>query len=94
MSVDRDAAARAVHEALRGFLDDGEIAISWCVTIDVAGADDVRYLAHRSGGGLDGTDAPTMWAAVGMIRSSLITAEKQVEDLTRDTDDDDEDDDA
>lgn len=88
--VDHEAAARAVHEALRSYLDEGEIAVNWCLTIDVAGEDGVRYLAHRSGGGVDGSDVPTMWAAVGMIRSSLITAEKQVEDLTRDTDEEDD----
>lgn len=83
-----DIARAAVHEAIGGLLDDGEIAICWTLTIDVAGPDDVRYLAHRAGGGTDGGDAPMAWTALGMLRSSMKLAEAQLYDQTRDADDD------
>ncbi len=86
-----DDAARAVHDALKKYLDDGEIAISWCLTIDVAGPDDVRYLAHRSGGGVDGTDGPMAWAALGMLRASMKLAERQLAAMSVDPEDDGDD---
>lgn len=90
---ERDAAAKAVHEALAGYLDDGEIAVSWCLTIDVAGPDGVRYLAHRAGGGAEGTDGPMAWAALGMLRVSAQLAERQLAEMTFDPDHDDDHDD-
>lgn len=84
-------AGKAVHEALAGYLDDGEIAIAWCLTIDVAGTDDTRYLAHRSGGGVDGTSGPMAWAALGMLRASMKLAERQLAGMTYDPADDDDD---
>lgn len=87
-------AAQAVHDALKLYLDDDEIAVSWLLTIDVAGTDNVRYLAHRSGGGADGTEQPTVWTAVGMLKAGVLNAEDQLLDMTRDFDDaDDADDD-
>lgn len=86
-----DEARRRVHEAIGGLLDDGEIAISWCLTIDVAGPDDVRYLAHRAGGGHDGTDNPMAWVALGMLQASVVVAEAQVFEMTGPFDDDDPD---
>lgn len=91
--MSRDETASAVHEALGGYLDEGEIAISWCLTIDVAGADGKRYLAHRAGGGADGTEGPMVWAALGMLQASVQVAEDQLRDCTSDDDDDDEDED-
>lgn len=94
--MDREAAQQAVHEALRAYLDDGEIAIAWTLTIDVAGPDGIRYLAHRAGGGHDGTEGPVVWAAVGMLEASLNVAREQIAEMTsdlRDEDDDEEDDD-
>lgn len=85
-----DEAARALHEAVGGVLGDGEIAIAWTLTIDVAGPNEARYLAHRSGGGIDGTDHPQVWTALGMIRASLQVAEDQLRDCTVDEDDDEE----
>jgi hypothetical protein len=73
-----DDAKRKVHEAIGALLDDGEFAMSWVLTIDVAGPDDIRYLAHRAGGGADGTDSPMAWAALGMLRASAALAEEQV----------------
>jgi hypothetical protein len=83
-------AARAVHAALKKYLDEGEIAISWCLTIDVAGPEDVRYLAHRSGGGIDGTDVPMAWTALGMLQASADMARNQLRDMTVDTKEDEE----
>jgi hypothetical protein len=83
-------AAKAVHQALTDSLDEGEIAISWVVTIDVAGPKDVRYLAHRAGGGADGTDAPMTWQALGMLEASAQLAGDQVRACTFDADDEDE----
>ena len=81
------SAQRAVHKALAEYLDEGEIAISWVLTIDVAGPDQVRYLAHRSGGGADGTDSPEAWTALGMLQTSTDMARDQLRGMT---DDDDE----
>jgi hypothetical protein len=73
-----DEAYRRVHEAIGALLDEGEIAICWTLTIDVAGPDNVRYLAHRAGGGHDGTDGPMAWTALGMLRASVGLAERQL----------------
>jgi hypothetical protein len=89
-----DDAARAVHEAIGGYLDEGEIVVAWTLTIDVAGPDNVRYLAHRAGGGIDGSDGPMVWTALGMLRASLGVAERQLEGCTVDPENDDEDADA
>lgn len=90
---ERDEAKARVHDAISGLLDEGEIAIAWTLTIDVAGPDDTRYLAHRAGGGADGMDNPMAWTALGMLRASVILAEEQVSACTLDEDDIDEDDD-
>lgn len=78
-------AQRRVHEAIGG-----EFAMSWVLTIDVAGPENTRYLAHRAGGGADGTDHPMMWAALGMLRASAQVAERQLADATGDPDEEDE----
>jgi hypothetical protein len=88
--VNKQDARQAVHEAIGQLLDDGEIAISWTLTIDVAGPDRRRYLAHRAGGGADGTDAPMAWTALGMLRSSMQLAEQQLRQGTEDTDEEDD----
>lgn len=73
-----DEAQRRVHEAIGDLLDEGELAICWVLTIDVAGPDERRYLAHRAGGGVDGADYPMAWAALGMLKASARLAEDQV----------------
>lgn len=85
-------AKRRVHEAIGGLLDDGEIAISWVLTVDVAGPNDVRYLAHRAGGGIDGADNPMAWTALGMLRASAGVAEQQLLGMTYDADGDEDED--
>jgi len=75
-------AQRAVHEAVGLFLGENEIAVCWTITIEVAGQDDVRYLAHRAGGGVDGTDAPMCWTALGMLEASRDLALEQLRDST------------
>ena len=87
-----DQAQQRAHEAIGGLLDEGEIAIAWTLTIDVAGPENVRYLAHRAGGGHDGTDRPMAWAALGMLRASVGVAEAQLLDSTRDAYDEGDDD--
>lgn len=87
-----DGAKRRVHAAIQALLDPGEIAVCWTLTIDVVGPDGTRYLAHRAGGGVDGTDLPMQWTVIGMARSTLLTAEQQIIDCTRGTTDDDEED--
>jgi hypothetical protein len=89
--VTHEDAQRAVHEAVGLMLDDGEIAVHWTLTIDVAGPNDTRYLAHRAGGGIDGTDHPMVWTALGMLRASVQVAEGQLRDQTLPPDDDGED---
>lgn len=71
-------AKAAVHEAIGGLLDEGEIPVSWVLTIDVVGPGDLRYLAHRSGTGVDGQATPMVWEALGMLKASIITTEQQV----------------
>lgn len=85
-----DDARREAHEAIGGLLEDGEIAVAWTLTIDVAGPDERRYLAHCAGGGHDGTDQPMMWAALGMLRASVQVAEEQLRDSTEDADGEDD----
>ena len=85
-----DEAAKAIHEAIGASLDEGEIAISWVLTVDVAGPDDTRYLAHRAGGGADGTDAPMTWQALGMLEASAQLAADQVRDCTVSAEDDED----
>lgn len=89
--METQTAQSAVHDALAGYLDEGEIAIAWTLTIDVAGPDGERYLAHRAGGGHDGTSEPQVWAAIGMLTASLQVAEDQLRDCTVDVDDEDDD---
>ena len=79
----------AVHRAIGTMLDENEIAIAWTLTIDVAGPDSTRYLAHRAGGGADGTDPPMVWTALGMLRAGLQVAEDQLRECTGDADSDD-----
>jgi hypothetical protein len=87
-----DDATREVHEAIKGLLDDGEIPIKWTLVIDVVGSEDTRYLAHHSGGGHDGTDAPTVWDVLGMAESFLISTREEARDCTHRLEDvDDED---
>jgi hypothetical protein len=80
--ADPEQAQRSVHEGLAGFLDEGEIAISWLLVIDVAGQDGKRYLAHRAGGGIDGQEQPTIWGAAGMLTCALDEARGQMSDAT------------
>lgn len=86
--TDNEQAQRDVHAALAKYLDDGEIAVAWTLTIDIAGPNQSRYLAHRAGGGHDGSDFPMAWTALGMLRSSMQQAEDQLRDATSDFDDD------
>lgn len=83
-------AKRRVHAAITALLDDGELAISWVLTIDVAGPNGIRYLAHRAGGGADGSDNPMAWTALGMLRASVGMAEQQLLSMTHDFEDEDE----
>lgn len=83
--ADKSTAARTVHQGLAEYLDEGEIAVCWTLTIEVAGSEGRRYLAHRAGGGIDGTEGPMPWAALGMLRASMQEAERQLADSTRGT---------
>lgn len=82
-----DEAHTKVHEAIGAMLNDGEFAMTWVLTIDVAGPDGMRYLAHRAGGGADGTDRPMAWTAFGMLQASANLAADQVRAQTRNEDD-------
>lgn len=85
-----DEAARKVHEALGAYLDEGELAVGWTLTIEVLGPDNNRFLAHRAGGGLDGDDPPTIWTAVGMLKAAMTDAEEQLETYDPSADEDGE----
>lgn len=74
-----ELAQRQVHEALQPYLEDDEIAVSWVLTIEVAGVmRGTRGLAHRAGGGDDGTHPPTPWGALGMLVASSDVAREQL----------------
>lgn len=85
-----DTPQMLVHEALKGYLAEGEIAVAWTLTIDIATPDGCRYLAHRAGGGYDGTDAPMAWTALGMLQASRDVASQQLLDSTGDVDEEGE----
>jgi hypothetical protein len=85
-----EEAQRAVHEALSGFLDDDEITINWVLTIDIAGPDNRRYLAHRAGGGADGTEGPAAWHALGMLQCASDVARDQLRGMTEEPPEDEE----
>jgi hypothetical protein len=88
--VTHEDAQRRVHEAIGALLDDDEFALTWVLTVDVAGPEGRRYLAHRAGGGADGTESPMSWVVLGMTRASAALAEQQVFDCTLDSDDEPE----
>lgn len=81
---------RTLHDAVGGLLKDGEIAVAWTLTIDVAGPDRRRYLAHRAGGGNDGGDPPVMWTAWGMLMASANDAANQLAEHTGNVNGDEE----
>jgi hypothetical protein len=87
--VTYEQAQANVHAAIGGLLADDEFAMGWTLTIDVAGPEGRRYLAHRAGGGADGTESPMAWTALGMLRASAACAEAQLLSTTRDADDGD-----
>lgn len=84
-----DDAQQRVHEAIGGYLEDGELVIGWVLTIEVATQDDGRYLSHRAGGGIDGSEPPTVWTALGMLEGSSTVARDQLRDWTGDPEDED-----
>lgn len=67
-------AQRIAQEALGAFLDEGEIITGWIVSMEVVGPNG-RYLAHRAGGGADGTEEPKTWIILGMLDAGRIEAE-------------------
>jgi hypothetical protein len=89
--VTYEDAQRKVHDAIGGLLREGEIAVGWTLTIDVAGPDDGRYLAHRAGGGIDGSSSPMAWTALGMLRAGAACAQQQLLEATVDHEDDEDD---
>lgn len=81
MSAIEEAKA-AVHEALAGFLDDGEIAVHWVLTVEVARPDGGHHLDYRAGGGHDGQENPMAWVYLGMAEASAAVARAQMLDDT------------
>lgn len=79
----KSSAEGAVQAAAQGLIEEGEVIVSWVMTIDVAGPDGVRYIAHRAGGGADGDEPPTMWSALGMFEASGALAREQILETTR-----------
>lgn len=74
-----------VHEAVKGYLKEGEITVSWVLVAEIARPDG-NHLIHRAGGGFDGTDSPMTWAAIGMLRSASAVAEAELVEDTEETD--------
>lgn len=85
-----EAAQRKVHEALGAYLEDNEIAVGWVLTIEVLTDQNVHGLSHRAGGGMDGTDGPSAWTALGMLEASADVARDQMKAMTWEPSDQDE----
>lgn len=86
-----DEARSVVQGAICLLLEGDEIPIAWTLTIDVAGQNGTRYLAHRAGGGIDGNESPTVWAALGMLKASIIQTEEQLRDCGEYVEDEEDD---
>lgn len=84
--MNANQARQRIHEAVQAVLDEGEIAVGWTLTVDVAQGGG-RYLAHRAGGGHDGTDPPSVWAALGMLEAGVHVAKEQLGACSRDIED-------
>lgn len=82
--------ASEVHEALKGYLDEGEILIGWTTTMEIALPDGGGYLAHRHGGGIDGLNAPSLWTALGMLRTAVLDCETQLRSFQQIIEDDED----
>jgi hypothetical protein len=78
MTEQLEEAKRAVHAALQAFLDEGEIAVHWALTIEVARPDGGHHLDHRSGGGIDEQNNPMAWTYLGMLEASTAIARRQL----------------
>jgi len=85
-----NAARKRLQEAITSMLDEGEIAIHWVLIAEIAGPNNTRYLAHRAGGGIDGSEAPMTWTAYGMLRASMDVAAQQLLQMTFDLGEDEE----
>lgn len=83
-----DNSGRVVHEAAKGYASEGEIVVNWVMTLEIARPDGGTYLAHRSGGGIDGDENPSIWAALGMLEASVDLARCQLRECSDDADDD------
>jgi hypothetical protein len=81
---------QVVHGAIQADLADGEIALAWILVVDTVDARGNRRLAHRAGGGMDGSDRPVAWTALGMMRAAAALAEEQVVDNSYEAGEDDE----
>lgn len=77
-----EAAQRSVHAAVLGYLEDDEIAVDWVLTVQVQNSDGVSGLLHRAGGGMDGSNGPSAWAALGMLQASSDIARDQMKAMT------------
>jgi hypothetical protein len=79
----RRSAQEEVHEAIGGYLDEGELVRAWVMVVEVADAKGTS-LMHRAGGGDDGSNRPTVWEVIGMLRSGERLAEDQLAEISRD----------
>ena len=86
----RPEAQRAVHEAVSSYIDEGGLVVGWTLMLDVVAPDGRRCLATRSGGGHDGTEPPTAWTALGMLRSGMQDCEDALSASTIPIDGDEE----
>lgn len=77
-----DSFKQQIHDAISKTLESGEIAVSWIVVVDIAGPNGARYLSHRGGGGIDGSEPPTPWMALGMGNAISDVARDQMLSVT------------
>jgi len=71
-----DEAQRAVQAACMKYLTEGETVVRWALTIEVEREDGVPFLAHRAGGGEDGTDEPAPWHVRALSESMSETMQR------------------
>lgn len=62
---------RDVQHALQGLVNEGDLIVGWFAVVEVATPEGTQYLAHRTGGGLDGSSPPTLWTELGMAQATV-----------------------
>ncbi len=82
-----DDPRETVNEAIKTLFRPDELVVCWVLVSDVVRADGTRFVAHRAGGGHDGTERPMTWTALGMLSAAEAVAKSQILGSTEDAED-------